>query len=151
MTAWLMALIAIGLSVGAVVAKKRSVIRVVFTGAALAMLATALAAVVFFAFELREVTLKSVLFAPVIESAVIGALAAAAFKLLGSRLRGVPFVTLVAMCGGLMGALVGALFVGHSEHYSREWAVTILAASWLLVSLAAALHLLPPKNSLQRP
>jgi hydroxyethylthiazole kinase-like sugar kinase family protein len=125
------------------------VLRAVVTGAALATLATAIAAVVYFVIEFREFTLKSVLLAPVLESAAIGALAAAGFKLVGARLRGVPFVALATACGCLLGALVGALFVGNSEHFSHDRAVVVLASSWLVVSLVAALCVLSSNISLQ--
>jgi hypothetical protein len=150
MTAWIIALIALALSIGAVVARRRSVLRAVVSGAALAMLATTIAAVAFFAVDFHEFTLTAVLFAPVLESAVVGALGAATFNLVGARLRGYLFVALATACGCLLGVLVGALFVGHSDHYSHDRAVAMLASSWLVVSLVASLYVLSSNISLQR-
>jgi hypothetical protein len=127
-------------------------LRTAVSGAAAALLATALAAVIYSVIEFREFTLAVILFAPVLQSAVIGALAAVGFNLVSTRLRGPPFVALAAGCGCLLGALVGVLFVGHSPHFSHDKAVAVLASSWFIVALASSLiYVLSPNNSLQRP
>ena len=126
-------------------------LRTAVTGAAAALVATALAAVTYSVIEFHEFSLAVIFLAPVLQSAVIGALAAVGFKLASTRLRGPPFVALVAGCGCLLGVLVGALFVGHSEHFSHDKAVAVLASSWFIVALASSwLYVLSPNNSLQR-
>lgn len=129
------------IAISAVLIRRHSLLRVVVAGAALAMLATALAAVIFSVVEFREFHFGVILFAPVLQSAVIGALAVAGFRLVGTRVRGLPFVALAAVCGCLLGATVGALFVGHSPHFSHDKAVVILALSWCFITLVTALSI----------
>src|SRR5262245_5668706 len=112
------------------------------------MLATAFAAVIFGAIEFRELSAAIILFAPVLQSAVIGALAGAGFKVLIGRLRRLPVVALTAACGGLFGVVVGMAFVGHSPHFSHDKAVVVLASSWFIVASGAALlYVLSPNKS----
>jgi hypothetical protein len=151
MTTPLIASIALALAIGAVWFWWRRYFRAVVTGAIVAMVATAIAAITYIAIDYRELSLWPVLLAPVFESAVLGSIAALGFKLVSVRLGGLPLIALATACGCALGLLLGALFVGYSPHLSHDKAVTVLAASWLVVSLVtASTYVLSPNKSLER-
>jgi hypothetical protein len=151
MTTGLIALIVLALTVVAMAVGARSYLRAAISGAVLAMVATAMAAIIYIAIDYRELSLGAIVFSPLFESAVVGALAAAGFRLVNTRVRGALFIALATVCGCLLGFLVGALFVGHSPHFSHDKAVIVLASSWLVVSLVtASTYVLSPNTSLER-
>ncbi len=115
------------------------------------MAATAIASIIYIAIDYRELSLWPVLVAPIFEGAVLGLLAAPAFKLVSTRLQAPSFTLLVAIGGSFLGFLLGALFVGHSPHFNHDKAVAVLSSAWFVVGLVTALtYVLSSNTSLER-
>jgi hypothetical protein len=151
MTTSLIALIVLVLTIAAVSFGARRFLGTVVVGAISAMAATAIASIIYIAIDYRELSLWPVLVAPTFEGAVMGLLAAAAFKLVRPRLQAFSFIALAAIGGCLLGFLLGALFVGHSPHFNHNKAIVVLSLSWFVVALiTATTYVLSPNKSLER-
>lgn len=134
----LLSLLVLALTIGVVGIWRRECTKAVIAGAVAGSIATAMAAIVFVAIDHHEFSLVAIIWSPVFESAVIGAFAAAGFKLASTRLHGASLVALATVCAGVLGFLLGSLLVGHSPHFSHDSAVLALVTSWFLVSLVAS-------------
>lgn len=108
-------------------------------GTIASLIATAIAAVCYVAIDLGEVALNSILFSPIFEGAVFGALAAIGLEFMRARVGRATFMTMVTFTGAGIAWIVGELFVGHSPHYSRERAIAFLVVSWTVVALSTAI------------
>jgi hypothetical protein len=151
MTTSLIALIVLVLTIAAVSFWARRFLGTVVVGAISAMAATAIASIIYIAIDYRELSLWPVLVAPTFEGAVLGLSAAVTFRLVRPRLQAFSSIALATIGGGLLGFLLGALFVGHSPHFSHNKAIVVLSLSWFVVALVtASTYVLSPNKSLER-
>ena len=116
----------------------RLYVRRALVGGTVALLSTSVAAIAYGAYDMNTWSPAILIYAPLMESLIIGL---AAGLVLGSVRRGfrpVVFAVLSLVVGGALGFVTGQFRIGESPHFSHNLAITFLSTSWSIGALIGA-------------
>jgi hypothetical protein len=108
----------------------RFMLRRALSGGAIALISTCIAALSVGRYEMGTWSPAILFYAPLWQSLAIGLLAGLALGSVRRRFRPMPFAMIGLLVGGVLGFVMGEIWIGDSPHFSRNLAIGFLTAAW---------------------